>query len=64
MCRMCIEYDTSYAHHCKEPTADEVRKKDEANFCDFFKPKTNAYMAKDAAEIARTKSALDDLFKK
>jgi len=34
---MCIEYDTSYAKHCKEPIAEEVRKKDEANFCDYFK---------------------------
>jgi hypothetical protein len=61
---MCIEYDTSYAHHCKEPTAEEVRKKDEANFCDYFKPKTNAYIAKDTAQITRAKSALDDLFRK
>jgi hypothetical protein len=39
VCRMCVEYDVSYAKHCKEPTAEEVRKKDEANFCDHFKPK-------------------------
>ena len=36
---MCVEYDVSYAKHCKEPIAEEVRKKDEANFCDFFKPR-------------------------
>jgi hypothetical protein len=41
-----------------------VRKKDEANFCDHFKPKAGAYVAKDTAELARAKSALDDLFKK
>src|ERR1700680_431576 len=64
VCKMCIEYDTSYAKHCKEPTAEEVRKKDEANFCDHFKPKAGAYVAKDVAELARVKSALDDLFKK
>jgi len=61
---MCIEYDTSYAKHCKEPTAEEVRKKDEANFCDHFKPKAEAYIAKDLTKLARAKSALDDLFKK
>ena len=61
---MCVEYDTSYAKHCKEPIAEEVRKKDEANFCDFFKPKAGAYVAKDTAELARAKAALDDLFKK
>jgi hypothetical protein len=41
-----------------------VRKKDEANFCDFFKPKAGAYVAKDRAEIERAKSGLDDLFRK
>jgi hypothetical protein len=61
---MCVEYDISYAKHCKEPIAEEVRKKDEANFCDYFKPKAGAYVAKDTAELARAKSALDDLFKK
>jgi ribosome-binding protein aMBF1 (putative translation factor) len=64
VCKMCVEYDTSYAKHCKEPTAEEVRKKDEANFCDHFKPKAGAYVAKNDAEVARSKSALDDLFRK
>ena len=47
VCKMCVEYDLSYAKHCKEPTAEEVRKKDEANFCDYFKPKAGAYVAKE-----------------
>ena len=61
---MCVEYDVGYAQQCKEPTAEEVRKKDEANFCDHFKPKAGAYVAKDGSEAARAKAALDDLFKK
>jgi hypothetical protein len=64
VCKMCVEYDVSYAKHCKEPTAEEVRKKDEANFCDHFKPKPGAYQARDEAELARAKLALDDLFRK
>jgi len=64
VCKLCVEYDVSYAKHCKEPIAEEVRKKDEANFCDYFKPKAGAYVAKDTAELARAKSALDDLFRK
>ena len=64
VCKMCVEYDTSYAKHCKEPIAEEVRKKDEANFCDYFKPKAGAYTAKNEAEISKAKSALDDLFRK
>jgi hypothetical protein len=61
---MCVEYDVSYAKHCKEPTAEEVRKKDEANFCDHFKPKAAAFVPKDNRELARAKSALEDLFRK
>jgi len=61
---MCIEYDTSYANHCKEPTVEEVRKKDEANFCDHFKPKIGAYVAGRHDEIVSSKAALDDLFRK
>jgi ribosome-binding protein aMBF1 (putative translation factor) len=64
VCRMCVEFDTSYAKHCKEPTAEEVRKKDEANFCDHFRPNQNAYRPKNEPEIAKAKSALDDLFRK
>jgi len=50
--------------HCREPTAEEERKKDEANFCDHFKPKVGAYVPRDGAELARAKAALDDLFRK
>ena len=64
VCRMCVEYDTSKAKHCREPIAEEVRKKDEANFCDFFKPKAGAYVAKGAEEAQRAKAQLDDLFRK
>src|SRR5271155_3090342 len=64
VCKMFVEYDTSYHKHCREPTAEEVRKKDEANFCDHFKPKAGAYVAKDTAAIERSKSALEDLFRK
>ncbi len=58
VCKMCVEYDISHAHRCKEPTAEEVRKKEEANFCDHFKPKAGAFVAKDTSEAAKAKSAL------
>ena len=61
---MCLEYDTKYAHHCKEPTAEEVRKKDEANFCDHFRPNPKAYVVVDPSPAIQARSALDDLFKK
>jgi hypothetical protein len=61
---MCVEYDVSYAKHCREPTAEEVLKKIEANFCDHFKPKPAAYVPKNVSEIAQAKAALEDLFRK
>src|ERR1700743_2100832 len=64
VCKLCVEYDVSYAKHCKEPIAEEVRDKERRNLCDFFKPKSGAYVAKDTAEVLRARSALDDLFKK
>jgi hypothetical protein len=64
VCKMCVEYDVTYAKHCKEPTAEEVRKKEEANFCDHFRPREKAYVAKNNDEVTRAKSALDDLFRK
>ena len=61
---MCLEYDTSYAKHCKEPTAEEERKKEDANFCDHFKPKAGAFIPKDLSDLLRSTAALAELFKK
>jgi len=64
VCRMCVEYDTSYASQCREPMAEEVRDKTRANFCDFFKPRPDAYVAGDDAAAAKSTAALEDLFRK
>lgn len=61
-CRLCVEYDTRVAKHCREPTAEEVRAKDRANFCDHFKPRAGAYQAPDRAAIDASRAALDKLF--
>jgi ribosomal protein L40E len=61
VCRMCEWYDTSVAKHCREPIAEEVKDKERANFCDYFKPRPGAYSAPtDAA--AKAKAELDALF--
>ena len=64
VCRMCVDYDTSVAKHSREPTAEEVRDKSQANFCDFFKPRRNAYVAPNTAEVDRARAQLDKLFGK
>jgi hypothetical protein len=64
VCRMCGEYDTRIAKHCREPTAEEVSNKTQANFCDHFKPRPAAYTAPNTAEVDKSKSELERLFGK
>lgn len=64
VCRMCVDYDTRVAKHCREPTAEEVREKDHANFCDFFKPRAGAYVAPNIAEVDKAREELARLFGK
>lgn len=64
VCKLCVEYDTRVAKHCREPTAEEVRDKERANFCDHFKPKPGAYVPGKQAATDAAKSALDALFGK
>jgi hypothetical protein len=64
VCRMCIDYDTRIAKHCREPTAEEVNDKTHANFCDHFKPRPAAYVPPNTAEVDKARAALDKLFGK
>ena len=64
VCRMCLEYDTTVATRCREPTAEEVRNKEGANFCAFFTPRPGAYTAPNTAEAERARAELDKLFGK
>jgi len=61
-CKLCEFYSTAVAKHCREPIAEEVKDKDRANFCDYFKPRPGAFstIATDAA--AKAKAELDALF--
>lgn len=64
VCKMCVEYDTRVAKHCREPTAEEVRDKTAANFCDHFKPRAGAYTPPNTAEVDKAKAELAKLFGK
>jgi hypothetical protein len=63
-CRLCVDYDIRIAKHCREPTAEEVRDKDRANFCDHFKPRPGAHRPRDAAAIDAARDELERLFGK
>jgi hypothetical protein len=62
VCRMCEFYDTSVSRSCREPIADEVRDKERANFCGYFKPIPGAHQSKDSAASDDAKSKLAALF--
>ena len=64
VCKLCVEYDTRVAKHCREPTIEEVRDKEKANFCDYFKPQAAAFAPADKVAIEKSRSALDALFGK
>jgi hypothetical protein len=64
VCRMCVDYDTRVAKHCREPTAEEVSDKTHANFCDHFKPRAAAYTPPNTAEVEQARSELERLFGK
>jgi hypothetical protein len=62
-CRLCAQYDPRVTQQCLEPTIEEVRAKDRANFCDHYKPVAGTFKGSDtAADAART--ALEQLFGK
>lgn len=64
VCKLCEFYDTTKAKHCREPIAEEVRDKERANFCDYFKPRPGAFSSKAQTDADRARSELEKLFGK
>jgi len=64
VCRMCEFYDTSKAKHCREPIAEEVKDKIQANFCDYFKATPAAYRPEQISAAEQARAQLEALFGK
>jgi len=62
VCRLCHFYDPRVEGKCREDRAEEVREKERANFCDYFKLRPNAFKAKDVARTEAAKGQIDALF--
>ena len=62
VCRMCQFFDPRLTGQCQEERAEEVRDKEGANFCDWFKPRPNAYRQRGDGKTQAAKGKLDDLF--
>ena len=62
VCKLCEWYSTAVAKHCREPIAEEVKDKERANFCDYFKPRPDAYSSAPQSAAEKAKSELESLF--
>jgi len=62
VCRMCQFFDPTVTKSCREDDADEVRDKQSANFCDYFKVAPDAFDATLADADQAAKNQLDILF--
>jgi hypothetical protein len=62
VCKLCEWYSTSVAKHCRETVAEEVKDKERANFCDYFKPREDAYTAAGTDAASKAQAELDALF--
>jgi hypothetical protein len=62
VCKLCEWYSISVAKHCREPIAEEVKDKERANFCDYFKPRPGAYSTVSTTAADKAKADLDALF--
>lgn len=62
VCKLCEWYSVSVAKHCREPIAEEVKDKERANFCDYFKPREGAYSTQKTDAASKAQAELDALF--
>jgi hypothetical protein len=62
VCRMCRSYDPRVAKKCREDDAEEVRAKEQANFCDYFRPRPDAFDRALAETERKAKDQLSALF--
>ncbi len=61
-CVQCANWDP-FARVCREPQAEEVRNREVANFCDWFRLGPRGSAQADAEARARARAAAEALFR-
>ena len=61
-CRMCRFHKESRPGQCEDERADPPVEKENANFCEYYKPRHNAYSNKRGTAADAAKARLDALF--
>jgi hypothetical protein len=64
VCKLCREFDTTRPQQCREPTVEEVRDKERANFCDHYLPIAGAWKPRSATAADAARTELEKLFGK
>jgi hypothetical protein len=64
VCKLCTEYDPQVTHQCREPTIEEVRDKERANFCGYYTPVAGAFKGAGNTAADAARSELEKLFGK
>jgi len=59
---MCQFFAPHTTRQCAEIRAEEIIKKHQANYCDWFKPRPGAFDARAQAKAASAKTKVDLLF--
>lgn len=63
MCKNCVFYEPGKHWDCAETVPEEVRDKERANFCDYFRlAKDRPVSSKFHEKREQARSAFDDLF--
>jgi hypothetical protein len=63
VCRLCLNFAPHRPKKCRQEEAEEVRNKEQANFCDWFKPRPGAFDGAIASAEQQARNRLDDLFR-
>jgi hypothetical protein len=62
VCKQCLFYDARVANACREDRAENVSNKEKANFCDYFKPKADAYKSTSSGKGEQARLKAESLF--
>ena len=62
VCKLCEFHDPKLRQNCLEDRAEHVQEKEHANFCEFFRPRPDAYKARDTSKTEAARAQLDALF--
>ncbi len=65
-CKQCVHFDPAARYECRQPIAERVAKKDQANTCTFYTIKTAVERETSTGNVrpADARAAFENLFKK